>query len=237
MMIIRNLIYIPNMAIQLFRHGGNIDKYTAEEHNKVLKQIVYRANCGGNVTIKAFGQENIPQKGGFMLFPNHQGMYDMLALVDACPFPLCVVAKKEVKNIPFLKQAFKMMGALFMDREDVRQSMKIIMEVSKEVASGKNYTIFPEGTRSKKGNCVGEFKSGSFKAATKAKCPIVPVALIDSFQPFDTKSIKPVVVQVHFLKPLLYEEYQGMNTSEIAQEVRQRIVQTIEKHTEKVVDN
>lgn len=237
MMVLRNLFYVPSLVIQLFHHAGNIEKYTAEEHNKVLKHIVYRANCGGNVSIQAFGMENIPQNSGFMLFPNHQGMYDMLALVDACPFPLSVVAKKEVKNIPFLKQVFKIMGALFMDRADVRQSMKIIMEVSKEVAGGKNYTIFPEGTRSKNGNCVGEFKGGSFKAATKAKCPIVPVALIDSFQPFDTKSIKPVVVQVHFLKPFLYEEYKNMNTSEIAQEVRQRIVQTIEKYEKKVIDN
>ena len=123
------------------------------------------------------------------------------------------------------------MKALFIDREDVRQSMKIIAEVSKEVASGRNYIIFPEGTRSKNGNQVGTFKGGSFKAATKAKCPIVPVALIDSFKPFDTKSAKPVTVQVHYLEPLLYEEYKDMNTTEIAHEVRERIVKTIGRRT------
>ena len=117
-----------------------------------------------------------------------------------------------------------------MDREDVRQSMQVIIEVSKQVTQGRNYIIFPEGTRSKNGNKVGEFKGGSFKAATKAKCPIVPVALIDSFKPFDTGSTKSITVQVHFLQPLMYEEYKDMKTNDIAEEVKRRIVEVIEKN-------
>ena len=152
-----------------------------------------------------------------------------MALLTICERPLSVVAKKEVKNIPLLNKVFKCLGALFIDREDVRQSMQVILDVSKEVSKGRNYIIFPEGTRSKNGNCVGEFKGGSFKAATKAKCPIVPVALIDSFKPFDTNSTKAVEVQVHILQPLLYEEYRNMKTVEIAEEVRNRIVEKIQK--------
>ena len=96
--------------------------------------------------------------------------------------------------------------------------------------SRRNYTIFPEGTRSKNGNRVGEFKGGSFKAATKVKCPIVPVALIDSFKPFDSHSLKPVEVQVHYLKPLYYDEYKDMKTTEIAEEVQKRIEKVIEEY-------
>ena len=97
---------------------------------------------------------------------------------------------------------------------------------------GRNYLIFPEGTRSKDGNNVGEFKGGSFKPAVKTKCPIVPIALIDSFKPFDTNSIQPVEVQVHFLEPLYYEEYKDMKTTEIAEEVRRRIVEVINANRE-----
>lgn len=229
-MILRNLIRLPGLFIKLWKYSSNVDKYTDEERNKFLKYIVNIANKGGNVKIKSFGIENIPDKVGFMLFPNHQGMYDVLALLDVCPKPLSVVAKKEVAKIPLLKQLFKVMKVIFMDREDVRQSMQVIIEVSKQVAQGRNYIIFPEGTRSKKGNKVGEFKGGSFKAATKAKCPIVPVALIDSFKPFDTGSTKPITVQVHFLQPLMYEEYKDMKTNDIAEEVKRRIVEVIEKN-------
>ena len=117
-----------------------------------------------------------------------------------------------------------------LDREDVRQAMQVIIHVTEEVKKGRNYLIFAEGTRSKNGNQLREFKGGSFKSATKAKCPIVPVALIDSFKPFDTNTITPVTVQVHFLKPMYYEEYKEMKTTEIAAEVKKRIEKVISEN-------
>lgn len=162
-----------------------------------------------------------------MFFPNHQGLYDVLAIVEACPTPFSVVAKKEIKDIQFLKQVIACMKGYLLDREDVRQAMTIIANVSEEVKKGRNYVIFAEGTRSKNGNEIQDFKGGSFKAATKAKCPIVPVALIDSFKPFDTNTISPVTVQVHFLEPVNYDEYKDMKTKEIAMLVHNRIQKVI----------
>lgn len=230
MMVIRNIILVPVMWIKLCYHASHVDKYTEKQHYKMLKFIDHRANKGGNVHIEVHGINNIPEKNGFMFFPNHQGLYDVLAILEACPVPFSVVAKKEVANIPFLKQVFACMKAYMLDREDVRQAMKVIVSVSKEVENGRNYLIFAEGTRSKNGNRIGEFKGGSFKAATKARCPIVPIALIDSFKPFDTNTIRPVTVQVHFLEPLLYEEYKDMKTTDIAKLVHDRIQETIDRY-------
>ena len=230
MMVFRNIFRVPFMWIKLRYRAARSDKYTDNEHNQFFKYIVKRANIGGNVTIKSYGQENIPDKDGFVFFPNHQGMYDALAMIDSCPKPFSLVYKIELKDIPFIKQIAKCMKAFFIDRDDVRQSMKVIMAVSKEIEKGRNYTIFPEGTRSKNGNKLGEFKGGSFKAATKVKCPIVPVALIDSFKPFDSHSLKSVEVQVHYLKPLYYDEYKDMKTTEIAGEVQKRIEKVIEEN-------
>lgn len=230
MMVFRNILLVPYMWIKLCYHASHVDKYTEEEHYKMLRYITYRANKGGNVIIDVHGQENIPKENGFMFFPNHQGMYDVLAIIDACPKSFSVVAKKEVANVPFLKQVFACMKAYMLDREDVRQAMEVIVNVTKEVKKGRNYLIFAEGTRSKKGNQIQDFKGGSFKSATKARCPIVPVALIDSFKPFDTNSITPVTVQVHFLEPLLYEEYKDMKTNEIAETVKERIQNKINEN-------
>lgn len=230
MMVIRNIFLVPFMWVRLCYHASHVDKYTDEEHYKMLKFIDHRANKGGNVSIDAYGLENIPKENGFMFFPNHQGLYDVLAIIEVCPVPFSVVAKKEVANIPLLKQVFACLKAYMLDREDVRQAMKVIINVTNEVKNGRNYLIFAEGTRSKNGNQIGVFKGGSFKAATKAKCPIVPVALIDSFKPFDTNSISKVNVQVHFLEPLYYEDYKEMKTNEIAQLVHDRIQSTIDKN-------
>ena len=223
LMVLRNLLIVPGGWIKLCYRASHVDKYTEEDNYEFLRWIVFRANKGGNVTIDVHGQENIPKQDGFMFFPNHQGLYDVLAIVEACTHPFSVVAKKEVENVPFLKQVFKIMKAFMIDREDVRQAMKTITSVTKEVVSGRNYLIFPEGTRSKNGN----------NAATKAKCPIIPVALVDSFKPFDTNSTRPVTVQVHFLKPMLYEDYKDMKTVEIAAAVEQQIQETINKNLTK----
>lgn len=230
MMVIRNILLVPYMWCKLCYHASHVEKYTDEQHWKMLKYIVKRANIGGNVTIKATGIENVPKENGFMFFPNHQGMYDILAIMDVAPCIFSVVAKKELANIQFLKQVFACIRAKMLDRENVRNAMKTIQEVTEEVKSGKNYLIFAEGTRSKNSNQIGEFKGGSFKSATKAKCPIVPVALIDSFKPFDTDSLEEVVVQVHFLEPLYYEDYKDMKTTEIAAIVQERIQNKINEN-------
>ena len=228
MMVLRNLYMVPYGWIRLCYRAAHVDKYTEEDMYAFLRWIDLHANRGGRVHIDVHGRENIPDRDGFMFFPNHQGLYDVLAIIEASPRPFSVVAKKEIAKIPFLKQIFACMKAFMLDREDVRQAMQVIINVTKEVQKGRNYLIFAEGTRSKNGNRVGSFKGGSFKAATKARCPIVPVALIDSFKPFDTNTIRPVIVQVHFLKPLEYEEYKDMKTTEIAALVEKRIQSVID---------
>ena len=230
LMVMRNIFLVPFAWFRLCYRASHVDRYTEEDMYKFLQWIDLHANKGGNVLIDVHGLKNLPEKNGFMFFPNHQGLYDVLAVIEACPRPFSVVAKKEIGNIPFLKQVFACMKAYMLDREDVRQAMQVIINVTKEVKKGRNYLIFAEGTRSKNGNHVGTFKGGSFKSATKAQCPIVPVALIDSFKPFDTNTTRPVTVQVHFMKPMLYEEYKDMKTTEIAAIVQERIQNKINEN-------
>lgn len=206
------------------------DKISYEESFALIKKVTKKANHAGRVTIEAYGLENIPKEDGFIFFPNHQGLFDVLVFLDSCPRPFSFVAKKEVSNIILLKQIIRALSAYTMDREDLKQSMKVICAVTEEVKNGKNFLIFPEGTRSGVGNQLIEFKGGSFKSATKAKCPIVPCALIDSFKPFDEKSIKPVSVKLIYMPPMYYEEYRNMKTVEIAAEVKRRIEATIEAY-------
>lgn len=229
-MVLRNLFFVPYGWFKLCWYASHVDRYTEEERYKLLQQVDHRAIRGGNLSIDAHGVENIPKKNGFMFFPNHQGLFDVLAIIQVCPVPFSVVAKKELTDVPFLKQVFACMKAFMIDREDVKQSMQVILQVIKEVKEGRNYLIFAEGTRSKDGNHPQEFKGGSFKVATKSKCPIVPVALIDSFKAFDTGSVKKLTVQVHFLEPIYYEEYKDMKTTEIASEVKRRIEETIARY-------
>ena len=111
--------------------------------------------------------------------------------------------------------------------------MEVILAATKEVASGRNYLIFPEGTRSKNGNHMREFHAGSFKVAMKAKAPILPVALIDCYKVFDEKGCKPVSMQIHYLPVIPYEEYKDMKTPELAQMVHDRIEACVKANSKK----
>ena len=222
MMVIRLFWKAPYYLFQIWRCGKN-DEVSIEKAYACVKKVTIAANKAGRVKIESHGLENIPKENGFIFFPNHQGLYDVLAVLESCPVPFAFVIKKEASNVILLKQVSEALGSLAIDREDIRQSMKVIQEVTKQVKGGKNFLIFAEGTRSKEGNKLQDFKGGSFKAAIKARCPIVPIALIDSYKSFDTNSIKPLTVQVHFLKPINYEEYGNMKSVEIASEVKKRI--------------
>ena len=111
LMVIRNILFVPVYWYKLCYHARHVEKYTEEEHYELLRYIDHRANTSGNINIKVYGQENIPDDNGFMFYPNHQGLYDVLAIMEACPRPFSVVAKKEVANVPFLKQVFECMKA------------------------------------------------------------------------------------------------------------------------------
>lgn len=233
LMVLRNLWFVPYGWFKLAYVASHVEKYTEEERYQMLQMIDRRANNSGRINIDAHGVEKIPKEDGFMLFPNHQGLYDVLAIIEVCPRPFSVVMKKEVANIPFLKQVFACMKAIPLDRDDIRQGLQVIKQVTEEVKKGRNYLIFAEGTRSRNQNELLEFKGGSFKSAVRAQCPIVPVALIDSYKSFDTNSIEKLTVQVHFLDPIPYEEYQGMKTTQIAAMVKERIEAVIKENEHK----
>ena len=226
-MVLRNLYRIPYLWIKLCWYASHVDKYTEEQRYALLKKIDHAANTGGNLNVQGYGVENIPKENGFMFYPNHQGLYDVLVFLETCPRPFSFVVKKEVKNVPILKQVIGALHSLPIDRNDLRQSMEVIKTMTERVKNGENFLIFAEGTRSKMGNRMNDMKGGSFKSAVKAKAPIVPCALIDCFKPFDERSTKEITVYVHYLKPMYYDEYKDMTTVEIAAEVKRRIEEVL----------
>ncbi len=226
LMMLRNILYLPYTFINLLRYAKN-NKISAEKKYKLIRLIGNRGCKCGNVNVHGYGLENLPEESGYIMYPNHQGLFDVMGFVHLNATPFSVIIKKEAYDVFMLRQIIQTMGGIFMDREDPREGLKAINETAERVMNGENFLIFPEGTRSKMGNKLGEFKNGSFKAATKAKCPIVPMAMVDCYLPFDTNSTRHVDVQIHVLPPIPYEEYKGMKTSEIADMVKVRIEKVI----------
>ncbi|WP_343209818.1 lysophospholipid acyltransferase family protein [Anaerolentibacter hominis] len=229
LMVAKLLYIVPYWFFRMVWLGSE-KHYDEEKAAKLLRKMVTRIIKAGRVTVECYGLENLPEQNGYIMFPNHEGLFDSLVFMQVHERPFSLISKKEVKDVILIKQVMRLMRALPMDRNDVRQSMKVIMQVTKEVKEGRNYLIFPEGTRAGVPNQMHPFKAGSFKSATQARCPIVPVALVDTYKAFDSGSAKPITVQIHFLEPLYYEEYQGKKTQEIAQDVQSRIAAALREY-------
>lgn len=232
-MVLKNWWRVPGLYVKLCRYAKHPEQYPEQEKWDHIYHILDLAIASGNIDLQVTGLQNIPSagSGGFMMYGNHQGMFDVVAIAGTCKTPLAVVLKKELKDLPLIKQICSCTKSFAMDREDVRQSLEVIRAVTEEVKSGRNYVIFPEGTRSKQGNTMGEFHSGSFRCALKAKCPIIPFAFVDSFRVLDQKGSKPVSVQLHYLSPIPYEEYKDLKTVELANLVKSRIQAVLDANT------
>ena len=234
LMVLRNILKVPGLYSKLCRYAKNPEKYSEKEMYSHIQHMLREGIKAGNVEVKVHGRENIPEKNGFLLVSNHQGMFDPLAIVANCDSPLGGVYKIELDNkgkgIPLIREVIRCTKSFGMDRSDVRQSLTVIQNVTEELKKGRNYLIFPEGTRSRNGNIMGEFHGGSFRCAVKAKAPILPIALIDCHRILDGKGSKPMTCQVHFLKPIPYEEYKDLKTPDLAALVKSRIQETIDTY-------
>ena len=228
-MVLLNIFRVPGLYSKLCHYAKHTDEYPEQEKWDHIHKILQYAVKAGNVDLVVTGLENFPENDGYMLYGNHQGMFDVVAIAATCTRPLGCVLKKELATVPFLKQIMECTKSFPMDREDVRQSLTVINAVIEEVKKGRNYLIFPEGTRSRQGNTMGEFHGGSFRCAVKAKCPIVPIAFVDSFKVLDQKGSKRMQMQIHYLPPIQYEEFAGMSATEVAALVKGRIQEKLDE--------
>ena len=231
LMVLKNTFALPGLWSKLCKHAKDPDAYPEIDRWRHIQKIMKAAIRAGHVELVVTGRENIPEKDGLLLVANHQGMFDVVALVTAWDKILCAVYKIELKDVPLVKQIAASTKSYAMDRDDVRQSLTVIQGCTEQLKAGRNVLIFPEGTRSKNGNVMGDWHGGSFKAAVKAKADILPFCVIDTYKVLDQKGSKKLSCQLHYLKPIPYEEYAGMKTNEIAALVKARVQECIDANT------
>lgn len=159
---------------------------------------------GSNITV--IGEENVPKDTPVLYIANHRSFFDVLLTYVRVPRCTGYIAKYEMKNIPLLNCWMRNLHCIFLNRKNIRQGLKSIQDAAEEIKSGISICIFPEGTRSKDTSEVEmlPFRKGSFKIATKAKCPIVPIALSNTSAIFEDHlpMIRPAHVVLEYGKPI-----------------------------------
>lgn len=174
------------------------------------------------------GKDKVPS-GPVLFVSNHQSYFDIPVFMANVPYPAPFVAKVELEKAPMLSYWMKQMGCLFMDRSNMRQSLKIILQGIEMLKEGTSLVIFPEGTRSKKDE-VDEFKPGSLKLAVKAGVPIVPVTLINTYKVYEEDNrVKTAKVSMIYHDAIDTTELDREAISNLHKTVREIIMKPLER--------
>lgn len=217
------LIFYPKMVYM----ANHPNKYTSDEmYNYAVKCIkILIDTC--KVKIEVYGLENILEKDGFYLCANHQEKFDPLAIWYSFPRQIGVILDDKVTHRPFIREICKLIKSQKLFRQSGRSAIKSIHLITKELKDEKNYMIFPEGGYEVEKKVLSDFRAGSFKSPLRAHCPILPVCIVDSYCIFDKgfKTTKPI--QVHYLKPIMPEEFENLKTKEVSALVKERIQEAL----------
>lgn len=209
----------------MIRYARNKDKYPFSLRFKRVSAIMRRGIKAFGIKLYVEGQENIPDTASYFV-SNHQGAVDPVIYFGGIGIPFSFVAKKEVAKIPFVGKCCKCIDSVFLPREDLKKSLKLMLQIEKSLTEKKHHwMIFAEGTRNRDplSNTL-EMHHGSFRPAMKAKAPIVPCCIYGTFRLLMSKPVfDHYPVQIKFLKPLMPEEYENLSTEEVAKIIRDRI--------------
>lgn len=205
---------------------GETLKHVQEVFRKVISRV--------GVTVQVEGMENltsIPKDEAVMFIGNHRSWADVVIGYTVIDRPTAFIAKDELKKIKPIIPWMEVLHCQFMVRNDMRQSLKVILEAIRLVKEGISVWIYPEGTRAK-GETEEDmlpFKDGSFKIAQKSGCKIVPIAMLNTRAILEDQlpGIRGQYVRVRILEPIEFSKLTADEMNSIGEYARQKLLNAV----------
>lgn len=228
------LIYLGNIFI-----GGTIILLSPfirrmSFYNKMIKAWGKWATwaCPGKMTIN--GTHNIEDKP-YIVIANHESAVDVFYLLGRFPINIRIVAKEEVRKMPFIGQAMSKSGFIFVDNKVKGKSIDHLNQQFKKLKKEKlSLMVFPEGSRFKDGR-LGKFRLGAFVMAIQHKLPILPVVMkgVREMMPPGNHSFYKSDIEIDVLPEIDTNEY----TYEQRHELMNKCYHLMHNHLEKMYEN
>lgn len=232
--LVLSLFLLLGIPVLLIEHLIGMKYKQAKDYSSLrIVQCAFRLIIWiSGVDVTVIGEENIPDEP--VLFAgNHRSYFDIVLTYARCKRLTGYIAKKEMLRYPLLRNWMRALYCIFLDRNNVKEGLKSILQAIDYVKSGISICIFPEGTRNK-----GEelsmlpFKKGSLKIAEKSGCAIIPMSLNNTNSIFEAHipKIKKAHVIIEYGKPI-YPKTLDKDTRKHLEEYVQDIIQeTINKN-------
>ncbi|MBQ9765555.1 MAG: 1-acyl-sn-glycerol-3-phosphate acyltransferase [Lachnospiraceae bacterium] len=222
-----SIVALPILALVGKINKTARDKATFTIVIATFKMILFLS--GIKIIVK--GKEKIPTDCAVLYVGNHRSYFDIVSLYTIIAPLAGFVAKVEMKKVPLLNIWMKYMNCLFLDRNDIRQGLKVILEGIEAMKSGISMCIFPEGTRNKAENEAEllPFKEGSLKLAEKSGSPIVPVALHNTINCFEKTfpRIRKTTISIEFGEPIYMDKLEKEERKFLGAKVRDIIIEML----------
>jgi len=167
------------------------------------ERILRASRCP--VTVR--GSEHLDMENPQIVVANHTSWFDVFVLVGRLPGNCRFVAKKELGRIPVFGRAIRMCGHVMVDRGDRGAAIESLERASHQIRSdSSSIVMFPEGTRSPTGT-LQRFKKGAFVLAIQSGVPIVPLAILGTWDimPKGSWRIRPGPIEIRIGKPIPVE--------------------------------
>jgi 1-acyl-sn-glycerol-3-phosphate acyltransferase len=123
---------------------------------------------------------------------NHLSYFDTPVLFAKLPFQFRIVAKQALWKVPFIGWYLNRSGQVPVDQKDNRSAIASLGRGVATLKAGLPLVLFPEGGRAATGE-LQPFLSGCAFMAIKAGVPLVPIALIGTYEllPIHTYHLTP----------------------------------------------
>lgn len=190
-----------------------------------LKIVQWAFRCvlffsGTDITV--IGEENVPKDEPVLYIGNHRSYFDVVITYARVPRLCGYISKKEIERIPLLNVWMRYLHCLFLDRNNIKEGLTVILAAINKVKAGISICIFPEGTRNDGAQDLLPFHSGSLKIAEKSGCAIVPMALNHTEDIFEAHL--PWIHKTH----IVLEYCQPIYPKELSREKRKQLSELVE---------
>ena len=185
---------------------------------------------GTKVTV--IGEENVPKDEPVLYIGNHRSYFDIVITYVRVPGLCGYISKKEMNRIPILNIWMRYVHCLFLDREDIKAGLAVILAAIHKVKSGISVCVFPEGTRNMTAEDFLPFRAGSLKIAEKSGCAVVPMALNYTENIFETHMpwVRKAHVILEYCKPVYPNELSAQERKKLSDRVEKIIKETYYKN-------
>ena len=174
--------------------------------------------------VRVLHAERLGRGESFVIAPNHESFYDILALFDVLPMRIGFLAKRNLFRLPILGWSMAAAGFVPVARGARQRGTATVDTALKRLGRGSSLIVFPEETRTRSGE-LSPFKAGAALLAIRSGRPILPVGIGGTFriQRRGGFTITPSEVAISVGEPIPVTGRSIRDRDEVTELLRERV--------------